>query len=381
MKKSPFSSLHTLLSTTNAAPAISALVHQRGQTVFSAALGWLDPDTRQRPVAMDTRFDLASVSKLFTTVTFMTLVEEGKVSLDQPVSTLLPDFSGQRLIRPYEDPLDWGGFVQPGIEGTVDAGAITFRQLLSHSSGLPAWRPLKDQPDAESARRMALETDFFYPTGTRVVYSDIGLILTGMAIEVLTGQRLDAAVRERVTAPLGLAHTGYLPVKNQPYDTSNIAPTEVCVMRKYRVVGEVHDENAWRLGGIAGHAGVFSTAPDLARFGQMLLEGGVPLLQPTTLAQMTTLQAQDGNTRRGIGFTLRSSDPDSFTYPFSPRSFGHTGFTGTSLWIDPEYDLVVALLTNRVYYGRAAEAITRLRVDFHREVVERIHHAASSAAK
>lgn len=363
--------LQPILST-NAAPAITALIRWQGEIVFSAAHGWLDPKTRQRPVTLETRFDLASVSKLFTTVTFMTLVEEGKVSLDQPVSTILPDFSGQRPIRPYEDPLDWGGFVQPESEGAVDAGAVTFRHLLSHSSGLPAWRPLKDQPDAAAARRMALETDFFYPTGERVVYSDIGLILTGIAIQALTGQRLDAAVRDRVTAPLGLAHTGYLPLEGQPYDINNIAPTEICAMRGYRVCGEVHDENAWRLGGVAGHAGVFSTAPNLARFGQMLLEGGRPLLQPAALAEMSTLQAQDSGLRRGIGFMLRSDDPASFTHPFSPRSFGHTGFTGTSLWVDPEYDLVVVLLNNRVYYGRDADAITRLRVDFHRAVMERV---------
>ncbi len=357
-----------------AAPAICAEVRQHGKTIYSASLGWLDPEEKQRLVTEDTLFDMASVSKMFTTVTFMTLVEAGQVSLDQPVCSILPDFSGLRPIRPYDDPLNWGGFVQPRTpsDQLVDAGKVTFRHLLTHSSGLPAWRALKDQPDAEAARRMVLETAFFYPTGERVVYSDLGLILVGMAIETLTGQRLDEAMQTRLAAPLGLTHTRYLPLEDQPYDTTNIAPTEVCAMRHYRVCGEVHDENTWRLGGIAGHAGVFSTAPELAHFGQVLLDGGQPLLHPATLHEMTTLQAQEDGMLRGIGFGLRSTDPEAYNHVFSPRSFGHTGFTGTSLWVDPQYELVIALLTNRVYYGRAVEAIIRLRVDFHRAVLENL---------
>jgi CubicO group peptidase (beta-lactamase class C family) len=365
-------------ATGQAAPAMRALVRWRGETVYSACSGWLDPETRQRPVSEDTLFDLASVSKLFTTATFMTLVEDGKVSLDQSVCTLLPQFSGLRPIRPYEDPLRWGEYVEPEplSDDLVDAGQVTFRNLLAHNSGLPAWRPFKDQPDAAAACRMALESDFFYLTGRRVVYSDVGLILTGMAIEQLTGVRLDEAMRVRVTVPLGLNQTRYLPLEGQPYDTRSIAPTEFCAMRQYRVLGEVHDESTWRLGGIAGHAGVFSTAPELARFGQVLLDGGAPLLQLQTLAEMTRLQAQDGDVRRGIGFSLRSPDLQSFNYPFSPRSFGHTGFTGTSIWIDPEYQLMVVLLTNRVYCGRDPEAITRLRVAFHHAVVNGFSYIA-----
>jgi CubicO group peptidase (beta-lactamase class C family) len=354
------------------APAIQAVVRFCGEEVYTGFSGWLDPDERHQPVVPDTLYDLASVSKLFTTVAFMHLVEEGRVSLDQPVCTVLPQFSGQRRISPYEDPLHWGDFVQPqdATEAHVDADKVTFHHLLTHTSGLPAWRALKDQHDAAAARKMALETDFFYPTGQHVVYSDIGLILVGMAIEVLSGMRLDEAVHKWISAPLGLERTCYLPVEGQPYDTSRIAPTEFCTMRNYRVWGEVHDENAFRLGGIAGHAGVFSTANELARFGQALLDGGPPLLQPATLAEMVKVQAQEGNTRRGIGFLLWSPDPQASSHPFSYEAFGHTGFTGTSLWMDPHNHLVVALLTNRVYYGRDAAAITRFRVDFHKAVID-----------
>ena len=143
----------------------------------------------------------------------MTLVEEDVVDLDQPVATVLPDFSGQRPIRPYDDPLRPGATVAGGLGGraaaTVDAGRVTFRHLLTHTSGLPAWRPLYKDGSPEAARRVALTTSFSYPTGARIIYSDIGLILIGMAIESLTGLALDEAVKQRVTEPLGLVDTRF----------------------------------------------------------------------------------------------------------------------------------------------------------------------------
>lgn len=344
-------------------------MHQ-GSRLGGGFAGWLDPENQTHGAYFDTQFDLASVSKLFVTATFMTLVEEGKVGLDQPVCSVLPRFNGLRPIEAYEDPLKPGAVVAPlGEPAMVDAARVTYRNLLCHNSGLPAWRPLFRQPDAESARSMALETSFFYPTGTRSIYSDIGLILLGMSIEALSGTRLDKAVEERVTKPLGLHHTHYLPI-GKKYDTSNIAPTEMCASRGRRIVGEVHDENAARLGGVAGHAGIFSTARDLARFGQMFLQGGAPLLKPETVAEMTRLQMQDGMLRRGLGFALWMDDPEASGNPFSREAFGHTGFTGTSLWIDPQRHLVVSLLTNRVYYGRDAAGILAYRVLVHRTIVE-----------
>jgi CubicO group peptidase (beta-lactamase class C family) len=357
-----------------AAPAMTVQVRHKGRIVYERAQGWLDPETKQRPVRMDTLFDLASVTKLFVTTAFMIMVEQGWHKLDDPVRKEIFEFNGLRPITAYEHPLEPGALVQPRekLAEMVDAGRVTFRHLLTHSSGLPAWRPLKDQPDAGAALRMALNTAFFYPTGTRVIYSDIGLILLGLAAERTIRWRLDELVREMVTQPLGLGHTRYLPVAGQPYDTTNIAPTEVCAWRKRRVVGEVHDENAARLGGIAGHAGLFSTAADLARFGQIYLERGRPLLSAKTVAEMTRLQAEEGTTRRGLGFALWCADPEASGNPFHPSAFGHTGFTGTSLWIDPERKLVVSLLTNRVYYGRDAGEILKLRVALHRAIVEEV---------
>lgn len=367
-----FHIVDTLLSQAVASktcPAAQVVIRHHGEVVHQGAFGWLDPETCRRPTRPDSRFDLASVTKLFTATAFLQAVEAGRVQLDQPVASLLPEFSGVRPIQPYENPLQTGQMVTVSDSSEqVDAGQITFRQLLSHTSGLPAWRPLFQQAEAEAARQMALNTFFSYRPGERVVYSDIGLILLGMSLERLAGERLEAILQARVLDPLGLKATGYLPV-GSPIALENIAPTEFCQWRQRRIVGEVHDENAWRLGGISAHAGIFSTASDLATFGQAFLNGGAPLLQAETVAEMTRLQAQTGAVRRGLGFVLWSPDPEASSNPFSQGTFGHTGFTGTCLWVDPQRHLVTVLLTNDVYYGREKRGIAPLRVQVHQAVV------------
>ncbi len=372
-------------------PAAQLVVRWRGEPVLDHSYGWLDPEARTQPTQPDTLFDLASVTKLFVVTTFMTLVEAGLAGLDLPVSEVIAAFSSQRSVAPYEDPVTPGAFVSV-VETTepVDFGQITFRHLLTHSSGLPAWRPLFQQPSREAARRMAVETAAAYPIGTNTIYSDIGLIVLGIAVEQLTGMSLDQAVAARVTEPLGLQHTRFLPLPDgEPLTPGtllraspaehigNLAPTEFCTWRKRRIVGEVHDENAAGLGGVAGHAGLFSTAADVATFGQMFLDGGQPLLSAATVAEMTRLQAEQDDVRRGLGFALWSPDPEASGNPFSPNAFGHTGFTGTSLWIDPVRSLVVALLTNEVYHGRRNRGIAALRVAVHRAVVTAIDQAES----
>jgi serine-type D-Ala-D-Ala carboxypeptidase len=357
-------------------PAAQVCVYLEGQPLYSSAFGFLDPQTRQPPVDDRTRFDLASVTKLFTTTAFMTLVEQGLVGLDWPVCQVLPEFDGLRPVAPYEAPLQEGAFVDvsDGYQGLVDAGLVTFRSLLTHTGGLPAWRPLYLLSGAEAARWTVLTSYFSYQTGKRVVYSDLGLILVGMAVERITGQPLDQSIRERVTRPLGLTLTGFIPTDGSlpPELRADIAPTEICRWRKRRLIGEVDDENCGRLGGVAGHAGLFSTAFDLVAFGRSYLNSS-PLLKPETVAEMTRLQAGDraGNPR-GLGFDLWCADPAYFAYPFSQNSFGHTGFTGTSLWIDPARQLVVAFLTNEVYHGRCDRQISPLRAAVHRAVVEAV---------
>ncbi len=358
-------------------PAAQLVVRCEGSELLAGAYGWLDPETRGRPAGRETRFDLASVSKLFTVAAFMTLVEEGHVALDQPVSTVLAEVRGSRAVAPYEDPLAPGEMVSVAVDAPpVEMEEITFRQLLTHSAGLPAWRPLFRQGSREAALAMALTTAPAYPTGTQTIYSDIGLIWLGLAIERLAGQPLDEAVRRRVTSPLGLDHTGYLPIGEA--DAADIAPTELCAWRRRRIAGEVHDENAASLGGVSGHAGLFSTAADIARFGQAFLDGGRPLLGSATVAEMVREQVAAGPVRRGLGFALWSPDPEASGNPFGPRAFGHTGFTGTSLWIDPDRSLVVALLTDEVYYGRENRRIGPLRIAVHRAIVEAVDAALLS---
>lgn len=357
-------------------PAIQLVIRRHGRVIYQGHAGWLDPERQAHPAGDDTLFDLASLTKLFTTTGFMLLVEAGRVALDQPVATVLPEFSGQRPVRPYEDPLHWGQMVPP-IENQpliVDASQITFRHLLTHTSGLPAWRPFKDQPDAPAARRLALETFFSYAPGTRILYSDVGLILLGMAVERLARKPLERWIEDQIAAPLHLSNTRFFPLSagEVPADPGNVAPTEFCRWRGRRIVGEVHDESASRLGGVAGHAGLFANAADLATFGQMFLDGGHPLLRRETVSEMVREQAANDEARRGLGFHLWSPDPEASSNPFSPQTFGHTGFTGTSLWIDPRRTLVVALLTNEVYYGRDDRKIGALRVRVHRAIVDAV---------
>jgi CubicO group peptidase (beta-lactamase class C family) len=385
-------------------PAAQLVVRQGGAVLLDRCYGHLDADARERPTRPDTRFDLASLTKLFVATAFMTLAEEGRVALDDAVGGLLPELRGVRPITPYENPLAPGEWINTGATGSVDVGRITFRHLLTHTSGLPAWRPLFRQGSREAALEMALGTPAAYPTGERVLYSDIGLILLGLAIERLDGRPLDAVVAARVTGPAGLVYTGYLPIDDRRQATGDrrqatgdrrqatgdrrqatgdsgtvnasevsdqpwFAPTELCAWRGRRVVGEVHDENAAGLGGVSGHAGIFSTARDVAAFGQLFLDGGAPLLRAETVAEMTRPQAEDGDTRRGLGWALWSPDREASGNPFGPGAFGHTGFTGTSLWADPSRGLVVALLTNDVYRGRAGRGIASLRVALHRALL------------
>ena len=376
-----------ILNAQSRVPAVQLCILQHGKTIYHKAFGFLDPETKQQTAKDNSRFDMASVTKLFTTSAFMSMAEEGLVSLDTRVSQVLPAFCGLRPIAPYEAPLEEGSFldVSNGHLQDVDAEKITFRQLLSHSGGLPAWRPLYLLANRSAAKWGVLSTYFSYQPGEQVLYSDFDLILTGFALEALAGKQLDEVINERVCQRLGLQQTGFLPFPepeltgippapiSQLFSNQAIfVPTEICRWRKRRLIGEVHDENSGRLGGIAGHAGIFSTAADIAALGQSYLQPGV-LLGEKTIAEMTRQHSPQGQpVRRGIGFDLWVDDPGTSAFPFSPSSFGHTGFTGTSLWIDPQRQLVVALLTNEVYYGRVNRVIFELRKNVHQAVVDAV---------
>ncbi|WP_244312485.1 serine hydrolase domain-containing protein [Microbispora hainanensis] len=314
------------------ASAAVAVIAVDGRTVAEAAVGeavrYADPSGEllaERPaVTMDALFDIASVTKLFTATVLVSLAQEGALDLDEPVAVRLPRFYGHRP-------------------------EITVRHLLTHSAGLPASRRVEKEPE-EARWDLVLSTPVQGPPGTHL-YSDVGLITAGRVAEAAGGAPLDVLVRERVTGPLGLGATAYGPV-----EPGLAVATEF--KRGTCVRGEVHDETAHALGGVAGHAGLFSTAADLVRFGEALRTGGGPVLSPSWTAEMLRDQGVPGAAfRQGLG--VRIDDPATVG-PLA-GAFGHSGFTGTSLVVDPARRLTVVLLTNNVHPLRGRPGIRDLR--------------------
>jgi CubicO group peptidase (beta-lactamase class C family) len=277
------------------------------------------------PVTAATLYDLASLTKVVATTTMaMILVDEGRLDLDRPVR-----------------------------EG------VTVRHLLTHSSGLPALAPFfKEIRGKEAYVERIRSMDLTYPPGSRSVYSDPGVILLGEILEQIAGEPLDAFVRKRVFEPLGMKDTMYRP---PPELLPRIAPTEFDPWRGRLVHGEVHDENTFAMGGIAPHAGLFGTAGDLSRFAQMMLKGSIGgMVSPETI-ELFTRKAGIPDSDRALGWDTKSPEGSSAGTLLSPRSFGHTGFTGTSIWIDPERQIYVILLTNRVHPTRENNLIREAR--------------------
>lgn len=359
------------------APAIALTVFFHGDLIAERAYGYIDPQTQMRPVLNDTLFDLASVTKLYTLTGFLMQVAKGNVALDDPVIGVIPEFAGDgpRPIEGAQNPHTLEREA-PTASGSVDPGAITFRHLLTHTSGLPPWRdlflnigptpPPPDNPDPMMHHeRLAKALDLIaaYPfvaqPGEAVHYSDIGLILLGTALARLHGYQLDETIE-------GLVERNVL---YNP-DPQECVPTEYDQRwRKRRIVGEVHDENACALGGIAGHAGLFGNAYTVGQLGLRWLEaidGGSGWLLP----EVARDAVRNHGGERGLGWVIRSPQGSSSGHYFSPGSFGHTGFTGTSLWIDPERELVVSLLTNRVYYGRDRIEIMQFRPIIHDAIIK-----------
>ncbi|MBE3576561.1 MAG: beta-lactamase family protein [Limnochordales bacterium] len=335
----------------NYIPGAVLLAARRGTVVLYEAFGVAQRTQDIRPMEKDTLFDLASVTKLFTATAVMILLEEGKLRLDDPVKDFIP------------------AFAQKGKQD------ITIRQLLTHTSGLPAWAPLYREvksKDEMYAKICAMELE--NPPGTEYVYSDLGYIMLGAIVEKVSGKPLDQFIKERITDPLGMEHTFYNP---GPEWREKAAATEYdATFRRRLIIGEVHDENAWAMGGVSGHAGLFSTAADMARFAQMFLNygsyGDVQILSPATVVLMTTNHTLEVGVRHGLGWDLKSVEYSSAGDLFSLNSYGHTGFTGTSIWIDPTLQLFSVLLTNRVHPSRSNTRITWVRPHLHNPVAAAI---------
>ncbi len=326
-----------------AAPGAVLAVGRWGRLVHLRGYGTMDTAAGAPAMTDSTIFDMASLTKVVAATTAaMILEEEGLLDLDRPLREYLPE-----------------------LDSPEKAG-ITVRMVLAHNAGFvpyaPLWRTARGREEYLAAINAG---PLAYTPGDTTIYSDWDLILTGLIIERLTGKPLDVFLEERVWGPLGMHDTGFNPLASAPpgpgedctatYDPDHpllarIAPTEVdTVYRNTHVHGIVHDENACALGGVAGHAGLFSSARDLAVFAQMMLNGGeyggVRLLSPETIARWTARQGPRSS--RALGWDTPRPGSSAGRH-FSARSFGHTGFTGTSIWIDPERGLFVILLTNRV---------------------------------
>lgn len=333
-------------------PGAIAVIGSRTRVLSEVAAGRIDwADTAAAPDS-HTIWDLASLTKVIgMTTAMMQLVERRLVALDAPVQRYLPEFTG------------------PGKQ------AVTIKHLLTHSSGLPAHRTLwleSETPD--EARRIVLATPLDTTPGTRYEYSDLGAMIAGWVIERVTGTSLDTYLREQVFEPLKMAGTRYLP---SPDDLGRIAPTEVDPWRGRHLRGEVHDENAFHLGGVSAHAGLFSSAHDLTRFAQMMLNGGelggARIVRPATIAQFT--RRQDPISHRALGWETPNGTNSAGRRMACP-AYGHTGFTGTSIWIDPANDLFVIILTNRVNPSRANSRIGPVRTT----IADAAHAGASQPA-
>jgi CubicO group peptidase (beta-lactamase class C family) len=307
-------------------------------------------DEDSQDVLPDTVFDLASVTKVMATTSMaMLLFDRGILDLETPIGEILP------------------GFVVGRAAGSGKE-RVTMRMLLAHSSGLPAYARLFEQHTSSNALlRACLQMPLEAAPGTRAEYSDIGFILLGKALEVLAGDTLTKFCQREVFKSLALTSTYFCPPLSI---CTQIPPTENDTTFRRRVIqGEVHDEHAFVLGGCGGHAGLFASAHDVLRFAACILAegrtaGGLRLFQPSTVKLFATRQTHPLGTSRALGWDTPTAPSSSGKY-LSPSSVGHLGYTGTSLWIDPERNLAVVLLTNRTWPDRSNKAIQQVRPAFH----------------
>ena len=337
-------------------PGASLAVVYGDKLVASWAAGRFTYEATSPRVAPETIFDLASVTKVVATTTMaMILYARGLLPLDAPVVDLLPEFGLVSDGKPSPDPRRY---------------QVTPRMLLAHNSGLADYEKLfLRATTAKDLLRLALASPLVAPPLSRACYSDIGFIILGELLQRIAKEPLDQFCRREIFAPLRMTTTRFCPAAELK---AAIPPTQDDRDFRMRVIqGEVNDENASAMGGVAGHAGLFANALDVARFGQCMLDGGAPILQPETVRLFTTRQAEPPGASRALGWDTPST-PSQSGKRFSPASFGHLGYTGTSLWCDPERRLAVVLLTNRTWPDRSTQEIKRVRPLVHDEVVAAI---------
>jgi len=332
-------------------PCASVAITYRNQLVSLKAFGHFAYTADSPAATTETVFDLASVSKVVATTSMaMILYERGLLDLEMPIAALLPDFSRR------------------AEETDSRRQEVTMHHLLAHSSGLPAYERLfLHANEKQGLLRAALKVPLKYEPGSHAEYSDVGFIILGAILERLAEEAIDQFCAHEVFAPLGMLHTAFNPPG--PW-SSNIAPTaDDKTFRKRILQGEVQDENASVMGGVAGHAGLFSTASDVAVFADAMLRCGSPIFRPETVALFTHRETSPMGTSRALGWDTPSPPSQSGKY-LSAESFGHLGYTGTSLWIDPARQLAITLLTNRTWPDCSNHAIKQVRPRFHDAVIQ-----------
>jgi CubicO group peptidase (beta-lactamase class C family) len=317
----------------SAFPGATVAVGYGDSVVLLAAVGHYAANDK-RPVTTETIYDLASLTKVIALTTeCILLVDRGKLDLDAPVQRYVPEFRG-----PMKD-------------------QVTIRYLLTHSAGLVADLPLWDSTRTREAALAMVDTSpLVSPPGTRFVYSDLSAIVLMQVVERITRRPFDQLLADDVFTPLGMTSTGFVPPTTW---RERIAPTEMDTFFRHRLlIGEVHDESAARLGGVSGDAGLFSTAPDLAKFARWLL-----MMRHTDslhVREFTQRQNIPPGSSRALGWDTPSENSSAGT-KMGPNAFGHTGYTGTSIWFDPDRSLFIILLTNRVNPTRANTKILQVR--------------------
>ncbi|SHG46698.1 serine hydrolase domain-containing protein [Ornithinibacillus halophilus] len=323
-------------------PGAVLTVSYQGETVLEEVVGYKTIFPEKTPMNVDTVFDLASLTKVVATLpSMLKLIEEGEIRLDDPVAHFLPEFEKQ------------------GKE------QITLRHLLTHTSGLPAHKQYyKENMSTEEILTSIYQQELEYKTDSQVVYSDLGLITLYKVIETVTSQQYSDFLEQQFFKPLEMHETGF----NPSYDDERYAATEFDEKTNSYKLGIVHDDNTESMGGISGHAGLFSTLHDLQNYASMIENNGVykgrRILSEATLELSRRNYTAFDKEHRGLGWILKSPTHSSCGDLFSDLSYGHTGFTGTSIWFDPTIDLNVILLTNRVHFGRHPH-ILRLRPRLH----------------
>jgi serine-type D-Ala-D-Ala carboxypeptidase len=333
-----------------------------GEVVLSDALGSFTYEHNAPPVQPDTVFDVASLTKVVcTTAIAMLLFQRGLLELDTPVGDLLP------------------GFVV-GRHNTELARRVTLRNLLAHNSGLPGYVEFfRTTPSASALFRACLELPIEAPPGERSEYSDPGFILLGKVLEVLARESLADFAQKQLFAPLGMSATRFRPVGEQ---RARIPPTEINKSFRHRLIqGEVQDENASVLDGIAGHAGIFSNVPDLLSFAKAIIAGldhnenssPPPHFTPEAIKIFSERQSPAGSSR-ALGWDTPSEDSSAGRH-FSRHSIGHLGYSGCSIWIDLDASIAAVLLTNRTWPDRESQSIRQIRPAFHDAVRESLRPA------